>query len=240
MQSQLYVSLSAQMALLRRLDSVANNVANISTTGFRADELTFEQVISNQGARPTSFVSRGEEHISRRQGELVKTENPLDVAVRGSAWLSIQKGETVAYTRDGRLKMSQSGILTNMSGDPFLDVSGSPLQLDPSGPPPHIGVDGTLTQGQRRVGAIGLFALAPDAVLKRMEGAAVTSDQAATPELDFNANGVVQGYLEKSNADPVKELTGLITLQRTFEAVSSTIQEFESAMQDAMRALSGV
>jgi flagellar basal-body rod protein FlgF len=240
MQSPLYVSLSAQLSLQRRLDSIANNIANMSTTGFRADELAFEQLISKDGTQSTSFVSRGDEHISRRPGELVKTGGPFDVAVRGPGWLSIQHGEKIVFTRDGRLKTSETGILTNTSGDPVLDVSGSPLQLDPNGAPPQISADGTLTQGHRRIGAIGLFSLPPDAVLTRLEGAAVASDLDATPELDFNTNGVVQGYLEKSNVDSVKELTRLISLQRTFEAVSTSIQETESAVQDAIRALSGV
>ena len=64
-------------------------------------------------------------------GDLEQTGRPLDVAVRGSAWLAIQTPQGIAYTRDGRMQMTTEGVLTTLSGQPFLDASGSPLQLDP-------------------------------------------------------------------------------------------------------------
>ena len=239
MQSQLYVSISAQLALQRRLETIANNIANVSTTGFRADEIAFEQLLSKAGAAPTSFVSRGDSVLSVKSGEFAKTGNPLDIAVRGSAWLAIQTGDAVTYSRDGRMKLSQSGILTTMQGDSVLDASGSPIQLDVNGGTPQIGTNGVITQGARRVGAIGIFSMVPGTQLLRAEGASVLPDTAPVPELDFNTNGIVQGYLEKSNVNPVQELSRLIAVQRAFEAVSTTIAESETAMQDVARALAG-
>lgn len=239
MQSNIYITLSAQMAMQRRLDTLANNMANVSTTGFRGEEVKFEQIVSQISNEPVSFVSQGTPHISQSAGELLQTGNQLDVAVRGNSWLAIQTAAGLAYTRDGRMQMSPTGELTSITGNPVLDVSGSPLQLDASAGPPIIGKDGTITQNGRQLGALGLFRMDPEAKLGRGEGASVIPDISPTPELDFNSNGVVQGFIEKSNINPVLEMTRLIEVQRSFEAVSSVIRETETSMQDAMRLLSG-
>ena len=89
MQSNLYVSLSGQLALQRRLDTIANNLANVSTAGFRSEEIKFSSLVSRTGADPVAFATEGETYLSRTPGALVKTDNPLDVAVQGDAWLAI-------------------------------------------------------------------------------------------------------------------------------------------------------
>lgn len=239
MQSNIYVTLSAQIALQRRMETIANNVANATTSGFRAEEMTFEEIASQARAEPASFVSRGETRLSMAIGELTQTGNPLDVAIRGKSFFAVQTDAGTAYTRDGRMQMLPSGEITTLTGKPILDVSGSPLQLDPGSGPPVIGSDGTITQNGRQMGAIGLFRIEDGAVLTRAEGAAVIPDREPQPELDFNSNGVVQGFAEKSNVNPVLEMTHLIAVQRSFEAVSNTIRESETSLQDAIRALSG-
>lgn len=239
MQANIYVTLSAQIALQRRMETIANNVANSTTSGFRAEEMTFEQIASQARAEPTSFVSRGETRLSRAVGELTQTGNPLDIAIRGKSFFAIQTEAGTAYTRDGRMQMLPTGEITTLTGKPILDVSGSALQLDPNNGPPVIGKDGTITQNGRQIGAIGLFRIDEGAVLTRAEGASVTPDREPQAELDFNANGVVQGFTEKSNVNPVLEMTHLIAVQRSFEAVSNVIRESETSLQDAIRALSG-
>lgn len=199
MQSNIYVTLSAQIALQRRMETVANNVANATTNGFRAEEMTFEQIAAQARAEPTSFVSRGETRLSMANGELTQTGNPLDVAIRGKSFFAIQTDTGTAYTRDGRMQMLPTGEITSLSGKPILDVSGSPLQLDPNAGPPVIGKDGTVMQNGRQIGAIGLFRIDEDAVLSRAEGASVTPDREPQPELDFNSNGVVQGFTDRKS-----------------------------------------
>ncbi len=239
MQSKIYVAMSAQLSLNRRLETVANNVANASTAGFRAEEVSFEELMSKVSGESVSYVSRGKTHLSMAAGEMTSTGNPLDIAVRGEAWFGIETANGTAYTRDGRLRMDPDGTLRTLSGFPMLDSSGSPLQLDPNGPTPLIAGDGTVTQGSRRLGAVGLFRMDPNANLVRGEGASVIPDVVPTPELDFAASGVVQGFVEKSNVNGITEMSRLIAIQRAFEAVSGTISDMETAQQDAIRILSG-
>lgn len=239
MQSNIYVTLSAQLALQRRLDTLANNVANASTAGFRADVITFEQLLSQSSSDPVHFVSRGETHISTAAGELSKTDNALDVALKGNSYLSVQTPNGQVYTRDGRMQMLPTGTLATLNGDPFLDVSGSPIQLDPSGGPPVIGRDGSIVQSGRHIGTLGLFRMSPEANLARGVGASVIPDITPQPDLDFNSSGILQGYIEKSNVNPVLEMTHLIAVQRSFEAVSNVMHDSESSLQDAIKILSG-
>ncbi len=239
MQSNIYVALSAQMALQRRLDTLANNVANTNTVGFRGDEMSFEELVSPAGTDPVSFVSKGETHISTKTGEITQTGNALDVAVRGDAWLAIQTPTGVAYTRDGRMQMTKDGVLTTLDGYPFLDAGGTPVQLNPDDPPPTINKAGTIEQAGNNLGALGLYRMPQGAKLTRAQGVAVVSDSPPTPELDFLNNGVVQGYVEKSNVNPILEMTHLITIQRNFEAVSTMLSNTESSLTDSLKTLAG-
>jgi flagellar basal-body rod protein FlgF len=239
MQSNIYVALSAQMALQRRLDTLANNVANTNTVGFRGEEMSFEELVTPGGNDPVSFVSKGENHLSTKTGEITQTGNALDVAVRGDAWLAIQTPNGVAYTRDGRMQMTSEGMLTTLTGHPFLDAGGVPVQLNPNDPPPTINKAGTIEQAGNNLGAFGLYRMPRGAKLTRAEGASVVSDIPPTPEIDFLNNGVVQGYIEKSNVNPILEMTHLITIQRNFQAVSTMMSDTESSLQDSLKTLAG-
>ena len=240
MQSNIYVALSAQMALQRRLDALASNVANANTVGYRAEEMSFEELVSKQSTDSTSFVSKGESHLSTKAGELTYTGNPLDVAIRGKAWLAIQTPNGVAYTRDGRMQMNSEGMLSTIEGYPVLDAGGVPVQLNPNDPPPVINKAGTIEQAGNNLGALGLYRMPEGAKLTRGAGVSVTSDLPPIAELDFLHNGVAQGYVEKSNVNPILEMTHLITIQRNFQAVSTMMSDTENSMQDAIKALSGV
>lgn len=239
MQSNIYVGLSAQLALQRRLDTVANNVANASTAGFRAEEMSFEELVSKSGQTAVSFVSQGRSHLSTEGGELTQTDNPLDIAVKGDAWLGIQTPTGTAYTRDGRMQMRDDGVLTNLAGDPYLDAGGTPIQLNPQGGPITINKAGTIEQDGNNLGAFGLYVMPQGANLTRAQGASVVSDQPPVPEIDFLRTGVVQGYVEKSNVNPILEMTHLTTLQRSFDAVSNVLRETESSLQDSLKTLAG-
>jgi flagellar basal-body rod protein FlgF len=239
MQSNIYVGLSAQIALQRRLDTVANNVANASTAGFRGEEMSFEELVTQNGENAVSFVSDGQTHLSTQGGELTQTNNPLDIAVRGDVWLGVQTPTGIVYTRDGRMQMTKDGVLTNLMGDPFLDAGGSPIQLDPQGGRPTINKAGTIEQDGNNIGAFGLYRMPQGAKLSRAGGAAVVSDQPPVPEIDFLSTGVMQGYVEKSNVNPILEMTHLTTLQRSFDAVSDVLRETESSLQDSLKTLAG-
>ncbi len=231
------VALSAQIALVKRLDTIAHNVANASTVGFRADEVSFESLVSQQTKDPTAFTSAGETHISRAAGSIINTNNPLDVAIQGDAWFAIQGPSGTVYTRDGRMRMLATGELQTLAGYPILDAGGAPLLLNPASGTPQIAQDGMITQNKQQVGAIGLFSLPDNAKLRRFENAGVIPDAPAEPILQFTTVGVVQGFVEQSNVNPIMEMTSLIAVSRAFESLTAAIDDTDSTLQNAIRTL---
>ena len=237
MQSGLYVALSGQVALQRRMETIAHNVANANTAGFRGESISFRSILANTGATTTSFASPGDTWLSRESGELKKTDNPLDVAVQGDGWLAIRTPNGTAYTRDGRMRMLETGELQTLTGHAVLDAGDSPIVIDPAAGAPSISRDGMMTQGGRQIGAIGLFRLPDGAKLQRYDTSSVTTDAPATAVLDFANNGVAQGFVEGANINPVLEVARLMMVTRAFESMSQLIETSEASMQDAIKTL---
>ncbi|MDE3176273.1 MAG: flagellar basal-body rod protein FlgF [Pseudomonadota bacterium] len=239
MKNGLYVSLSAQISLARRLETVAANIANANTPGYRVDGVSFETELAKAGDQNIAFVSEGAGYISRASGPLIPTGNPLDMAIQGEGWFAMQSNGQTIYTRDGRMQMNDSGGLISLTGAPILDAAGAPIQLDPSAGAPAIARDGMVSQNGRQVGAVGLYELDPAARLIRAGTSGFTTDKPAQPILNFTANSVVQGSIEGANVDPVREMTRMIEITRTFDGVTNGVTQTENSLQDAIKTLGG-
>ena len=237
MQSGLYVALSGQVALERRLQTIASNVANMNTVGYRADGVSFEAQMAKAGDSVVAFAGGGTDFISRQSGGISKTGNPLDVAVQGDAWLAVKAPAGVVYTRDGRMTISDSGELTTLNGYSVLDAGGAPILLEANGGVPEISRDGMITQNNAQIGALGLYTIDEDAKLKRYNNSGVIPDKPATAVLDFTVNGVAQGFVEGSNVNPIMEMTKLINLTRAFDGVTSATEKTEASLTDAIKTL---
>ncbi|MCV0428620.1 MAG: flagellar basal-body rod protein FlgF [Roseibium sp.] len=239
MQSALYVALSAQVALSNRLETVARNVANMNTTGYRADEVKFAELISKAGQDKVSFATGGEKYVSRQTGSLNKTDNPLDLAVEGDAWFAIRNANgNLSYTRDGRLKMTQDGALQTLTGQQILGTGGQPIALDPEAGEPLVSQSGEVVQGDNGVvGQIGLFLIPNEAKLARAENSAVVPDLPAIPVQTFDQHGIRQGYVEGANINPVREMTKMIMISRAFESATKMIDTSNESQEKAIREL---
>lgn len=237
MQGGIYVGLSGQIALQQRLNTIAHNVANASTAGFRAEEVKFETILSRVPTNPVAFSSAGSTYLSRNAGDIVRTDDPFDIAVQGDVWLSIDVAGKQVYTRDGRMMMSPNGDVQTLSGNPVLDVGGAPIVLNPAGGPPQISRDGTITQNGQQLGAIGLHRIEEGAKLTRADNSGVIPDRPAVPALDFSNVGVLQGYTERGNVNPVQEMARLIEVQRSFEALSGAMDTADGTLKNAIREL---
>lgn len=237
MQTSLPIALSAQIAMERRLETIANNVANARTTGYRAEEVKFETYLSTTERSRTAFVSPGETFLSTRAGEMTQTGNPLDLAVSGEGWMAFQGPNGPVYTRDGRMQMTDAGELQTLTGRPILDVGGAPLLVDPAGGPLQIARDGMILQNGAQIGAVGLFQMQPNTQLTRFDTSGVVPDRAPVAVLEFGETGVVQGFVEGSNVNPVLEITRLIEVQRAFEQAANLVQSSERSLDSAIAAL---
>ncbi len=152
MENALLIGLSRQTVLERQLDVVANNIANVNTTGYKADSSLFEEYLT-PGAHEDNFVGsdRRISYVQDRgtfrdfaQGPLEQTKNPLDVAIDGSAFLAVQTPGGERYTRDGGLQLNNQGQLVTVAGNPVLGTSG-PIVFQPTDHDINITPDGTVT-----------------------------------------------------------------------------------------------
>lgn len=237
MQSALYVSLSGQVALEKRLETIANNMANMKTAAFRADAVKFEAAMSRAAAQPVAFSSAGDNFISRKPGAITQTGNNLDVAVVGDTWMGFVGPAGNVYTRDGRMQIASNGELQTVAGYPVLDAGGTPIIVDPDGGPLTIARNGTISQGVNQVGVLGLYEIPNDAKLERFANSGVVPDRPVATVIDFTKTGFQQGFVEGSNVDAMTEMTQLITVSRAFQSVSSVIENSEGTLQNAIRSL---
>ncbi|TJW11635.1 MAG: flagellar basal-body rod protein FlgF [Mesorhizobium sp.] len=237
MQDSLYVALSSQIALERRLDTIADNVANASTVGFRATGVKFEDVVSGSGSKSVSFASSGNTYLSGAHGAMTETGNPFDFAIQGDAWFAIDTPVGTVMTRDGRFSMNENGELMSIEGHPVLDAGGAPIQLDPRNGPPKAGADGSLRQGDQLVGAIGLYNFDPGQNFVRYGNSGIVPARTPDPVTDRSDLSVAQGFLEESNVNPVLEMTRLIMVQRAFENTAALMRRTASSTDDAIKTL---
>ena len=236
MQEGLYVALSSQIALERRLTTIADNVANANTVGFRSTGIRFEEVLSGLQTDAPTFVSSGDSYLATRSGAIESTGNSLDFAIQGDAWFALETPAGTVMTRDGRFKMLETGELVSLSGHPVLDPGGSAINLNPAGGAPSAGRDGFLSQNGTQVAAIGLFEFQPGPNAQRFGDSAIVPQTPPQPAVDRSDVGVLQGHLEQSNVNPLKELTKLIMVQRAFDNAAALIRDSENAYEETIKA----
>jgi flagellar basal-body rod protein FlgF len=222
MDKSLYVAMTGAAAAMRAQTTVANNLANVSTVGFKAQLLgTQTHEIQGRG-QPTRFnVVSADAGFDNRSGALQVTGGDLDVALADGVWLEVQDREgNPAYTRAGELRINANGLLTTASG---LLVSGEngPLAIPPS-EKLQLGADGTVSivpqgQGPETLAQVGRLRLVlPDAgSLQRGPDGLFRVDGPPPPPAPGNA--LTQGALEGSNVQIATTLVQMIELQRQFE-----------------------
>ncbi|MFD2058153.1 flagellar basal-body rod protein FlgF [Mesorhizobium calcicola] len=237
MRDSLYVALSSQIALERRLDTIADNVANASTIGFRATGVKFEDVVSGIGPKSISFASSGKTYLSGAHGAMTETGNPFDFSIQGDAWFAIDTPVGTVMTRDGRFSMNENGELMSIEGHPVLDAGGAPIQLDPRNGPPKAGADGSLRQNDQLVGSIGLYNFDPGENFVRYGNSGIVPARTPEPVTDRSDTGIAQGFLEESNVNPVLEITRLIQVQRAFENTAALMRQTDSSTDEAIKTL---
>ena len=212
MEGPTYVTLSAQIALQKELDVVANNVANASTTGFKADRQLFQTYVDqlNVPGGNIAFVQDRATYIDRSAGPIQVTDNSLDVAVQGDGYLSVNSPQGTLYTRNGHLQVGQDGTLLDSSGRAVLSPDGTPIQLPDQYTDLQIQGDGTVNVrvngAWQNVGQIGTFRPTdPLALRKTGDGLFTDPSNAMQPiESGDPESHLVQGALDGSTVQPVR------------------------------------
>ncbi|HVY83931.1 MAG TPA: flagellar basal-body rod protein FlgF [Caulobacterales bacterium] len=237
------IGLQTQRVLQRRMDITANNLANISTSGFKADSLMTEEVDNTaahveDNPRDVRFVRDLSELRDMSQGPIASTGNPLDVAIQGDGFFMVQGPTGTLYTRDGAFAISADGHLVTSDGKQVLSAGGGPIIFDgQSGGSPVITRDGSITLDGVEVARLGVVNFAnPQAMQKVGENLWSANGQ---PPRDFEGV-VVQGAIEGSNVNPVLELTQLIEISRAYESAARIVSGADDLRQRALQRLGQV
>jgi flagellar basal-body rod protein FlgF len=234
----IYLSMAGAKATLQRQDVLANNLANASTTGFRAEMQAFRAVpVRGDGASTRVYALESTIGNDTRAGPLQQTGRGLDVAAQGNAWFSVQSLDgTEAYTRNGSFQVSAEGQLVTSHGLPVLG-DGGPISL-PVGAAVEVAADGSIsaTVGNGRPQQAGRLKLvSPEAPLLRgTDGLfrAAEGDLTADP-----AARVQGGALEGSNVNPIETMVAMISAARQFEQQMKMLQGAEQREQGAAKLL---
>ena len=251
MENTLLVGLSRQMALSHELDVVANNIANINTTGFKADNAAFSEFLmphaSDQrfsgGDRKVSFVQDRSTWIDFGPGAVERTGDPLNVALDGKGYLVVQTPRGQRYTRNGALSTNATGQLVTSEGYQVLGGSG-PITFQPTDHDINISPNGIITvrEGSSTVdsqrGKLQIASFDQPQLLQKDGGStflAPAGVNAGPPPPDTR---VVQGALEKSNVNAVAEMARMIQITRSYSDIAAILQQQGDQRRNALQQLS--
>ena len=236
---------------------IANNLANAETVGFKRDLPLFQQRLTESqerrlGGRPGPWSDPVLEGlgggmfatptlVDSRQGEIEHTGSPLDVAIEGDGYFAVAAKESAGggggatspthLTRNGQFTTDRDGylVLSNSAGQRVLDPAGKPIRLSAGAGGATVGTDGTITQGNKAVGKIGLFDVLDRSRLTKQGGTLLSYPE---PDGVRPIAGTLRAEsVERANVDPTTELTQLMETQRLLEANANMIRYQDQTLQ---------
>lgn len=231
MDSGLYAAATALVSRTQALDTIANNLANASTVGYRAEKNVFSSVLADAGSTAGSNLDQAinsygimsSTNLDMSQGALQKTGNELDVAIQGTGFFAVQTANGERYTRNGSFQVSASGELVTAQGDPVIGDRGT-ISMQPG--TVSISSDGTVSSKGAVTGKIQVYDFPPGTKLTS-EGATYYSAPENTAEPAAKSD-VRQGFLESSNVNPIMGMVELVTAQRSAEMMGRALAMFNS------------
>jgi flagellar basal-body rod protein FlgF len=226
MDAAIYKALAGSAAQTRRLEAAAQDLANVNTSGYKGQRLTFSEVLAKRlpaDDRPGGFVAVADQRTHFGPGVLQGTGNPFHLAIEGDGFFAVQTGRGERYTRNGNFTLKADGTLINADGDALLG-EGGPLQVTAGSF--EVASDGLVRADGSEIGKLRIVRFAdPRQALK--EGANLLHSKASNVVAADNAR-VVQGNLEQSNVSPIDSMVALITINRHFESCQRAMKLMDS------------
>lgn len=233
----IYILTSRLRTQQKKLDSVAVNVANSNTPGFKRQGVDFETLVGGSPTRPAGqfVVDRGF-NTTHTQGPINQTNNPLDAAIIGQGFFAVAalNGGPPNYTRDGHFGLTPAGTLVNSQGQAVLDDTANEISLPPN-TRIEIQRDGTITADNALVGRLGVFNIPENAALIRIGGNQFQL-QGGEAVLAQDMQ-VLSGAVEGSNVDPVLETIRMTEVSQAYQGASRLLSRLEDLQSRAIREL---
>ena len=242
MENSIVVALTRQDTLRRQLDVVANNLANMNTTGFKGERLLFVEHLvptPSGGERMGDAISLVRDIATVRDlatGELKETGGDLDIAIAGEGYLSVAHPGGPRYTRNGRLQLNENGELVTAQGLPVL-AQGAPVQLGLEDTRITIARDGLISSESRDLGRLDIVRFSRPQALSPLEGGLMTAGD-EQPEA-VASPVVLQGMLEGSNVEPITEIERLIEVQRAYDQARQLVDREDDRIRKMLQTYAG-
>lgn len=236
MENATYTALTRQSGLMNEMRVVANNLANMTTTGFRSEGVVFAEHVTALGADDPSLsmATASARETLMDQGGLAQTGGTFDLAIEGEGFFLIETPNGERLTRAGAFTPNENGDLVTPEGFRVLDAGGAPVFVPQGAGPVGIAPDGTVSSDGQPVGQIGLVNPINVLGMEREDGVRFRADDGFEPAL---TGRMVQGFLEESNVNPVMEVTRMIEVQRAYELGQSFLDKEDERIRSAIRAL---
>jgi flagellar basal-body rod protein FlgF len=242
MHNALVVGVSRQVALRRAMDVVANNVANLTTNGFRAARPGFTEAVQERAraeapdaaGRRVSATTAVPAALDLAPGTVERTGGALDVAIRGEGFLVVGTARGERFTRDGAFSIDPRGRLVTSGGEPVLG-DGGPIEVGADPGPIEIAADGTVTTREGPVGRLRLVAFEDPGTLTPEGGNLLVAAEAPRP---VAAPAFEVGAIERSNVSQVVEAARLVEISRAYASVAGALSQIEEASRTMIERLS--
>lgn len=229
MDAAMYKALSGAVAQMRRLEVTAQDLANVNTSGYKGQRLSFSEVLANRlppDERPGGLVAVAGQRTNLGQGEIQGTGNPFNLALEGDGFFVVQTSRGERYTRNGAFTLKADGTLITPQGDALLG-EGGPIQI--TGAKMEVAGDGTVTSDDGELGKIRIVRFVdPRRVAKEGANLFVSDTVNVQQAADLR---VLQGSLEQSNVNPIDGMLSLIALNRQFEASERAMKLMDSVTE---------
>lgn len=231
-----YVALTRQSGLAKEMQVVANNIANISTTGFRREGVLFAEEVEPLDAEGNSvaMTDARARYTDELQGALQQTDGPLDMAIEGDGYFTVQTPQGERLTRAGAFLRGPSGEIVNADGDQLLDEGGGAITIPIEAQHIALASDGTLSADGQPLAKVGLVRVEDQTKLFR-EGGTLYRAEGGTVPVE-NAK-VVQGFVEQSNVNPVAEIARMVEVQRAYEYGQKLMDQEDERIRLVVRVL---
>lgn len=241
MENSIYIGLSRQIALQEQMDTVANNIANLNTPGYRQHNMVFLEYLNRQrnaekaGNDSISMVHDYGLFMNTDNGPLRRTENPLDVALQGPGFFGIQAPDgSVQYTRAGNFQLNGNRELVNGSGQLVADAAGGTIAIPEDAREIIIARDGTVSTDQGELAQIMVVEFENPQDLVAQGNGLFKTDAPANPAENTT---VLQGMVEDSNVNAVLEMTRMIDVSRAYQSTHRMLQNEHERQRSMIQTL---
>lgn len=231
-----YVSLTRQSGLLKEMQTIANNIANLSTTGYRREGVVFAEYVqqTGRGEASVSFADANGRLTDKSQGGLTQTGGEFDFAIEGDGFFVLQTPGGERLTRAGSFTPNAESELVSAKGYHLLDTGGAPIFVPPGAASISLAPDGTLSADGVPLAQIGIVVPSDGNALVRDTGTMFVNDS----ENQLAESAVVfQRFLEDSNVSPVVEMARMIEVQRSYELGQKFLDREDDRIRSAVRLL---